>query len=133
MHPMRLFTPSLRSSLAVVAGILVTAMLVLAVETTIVVRSNGVATIQMMKLIWVLDGLTAIFGGYVTALVAHHSPVRHAMAAAGLFLLPVAVLGFFSSEPPLQILITSLGFAVCILLGAIGRDWQRQRSRSCAA
>jgi hypothetical protein len=130
---MRLLTPSLRSSLAVVTGILVTAMLVLAFETTIVIRANGVATIQMMKLIWVLDVLAGMFGGYVTALIAAHSPVRHAMAVAGLFLLPITVLGFLSSEPLLQILITSLGFAMCVLLGAIGRDWQRQRSRGCPA
>jgi hypothetical protein len=130
---MRLRTPSLQSSLAVVTGILVTTMLVLAVETTIVTRANGVATIQMMKQIWVLDVLAAVLGGYVTALIAGHSPVRHAIAVAGLFLLPVAVLGFLSSEPPLQILITSLGFAVCVCLGAIGRDWQRQHSQAHTA
>jgi hypothetical protein len=124
---MRLRTPSLQSSLAVVAGILVTAMLVLAVETTVVTHANGVATIPMMKLIWVLDVLAAVLGGYITSLIAGHSPVRHALAVAALLLPPVAVLGFLSSEPPLQILITNLGFAVCIFLGAIGRDWQRQR------
>jgi hypothetical protein len=124
---MRLRTPSLQSSLAVVAGILVTAMLVLAVETTVVTHANGVATIRMMKLIWVLDVLAAVLGGYITSLIAGHSPLRHALSVAALLLPPVAVLGFLSSEPPLQILITNLGFAVCIFLGAIGRDWQRQR------
>lgn len=108
-------------------------MLVLAVEATVVTRANGVATIPMMKQIWVLNLLAAVFGGYATALIAGRFPVRHATAVAGLFLLPVAVLGFLSSEPPLQILITSLGFAVCICLGAIGRDWQRQHSKSCMA
>jgi len=48
---------------AVVTGILLTSILVLAVETTIVARANGVATIQMMKLIWVLDVLVAVLGG----------------------------------------------------------------------
>src|SRR5262245_35317949 len=130
---MKIHTPSLRSSLAVVAGILVTAMLALAVETTIVTRANGALTVYMMKLIWVLDVLAAVFGGYITSLIAGHSPVKHAAAVAALFLLPVTVLGFLSSEPPLQILITSLVFAMCIFLGAIGRDWQRQRSRGCTA
>jgi hypothetical protein len=119
--------------LAVVTGILVTAVLVLTVETTIVTRANGVATIPMMKLIWVLEVLAAVLGGYITCLIAGHSPVKHATAVAALVLLPVAVLGFLSSEPPLQILITELGFALCIFLGAIGRDWQRQRSRGCTA
>jgi len=119
--------------MAVVTGILVTTILVLAVETTVVTRANGVATIQMMKQIWVLDILAAVLGGYVTALIAGRSPVRHAAVVAGLFLVPVALLGFFASEPLLQILITSLGIAICICLGAICRDWQRQRSGSCIA
>jgi hypothetical protein len=125
--------PSLRGSLAVMAGILATTLVAISAELTVVTRANGVATIQMMKQIWVLDVLAGVLGGYVTALVAGHSPVRHAAVAAGLFLLPVVVLGFLSSEPPLQILTTSFGIAVCICLGAIGRDWQRQRSRNSRA
>ena len=108
-------------------------MLILAVEITIVTRANGVATGLMMRQIWIFVVLAAVLGGYVTALIAGHSPVRHRTAVAGLLLLPIAVRGFLSSEPRLQILITGLGLAVCICLGAIVRDWQRQRSKSCAA
>jgi hypothetical protein len=130
---MRLRIPFLRSSLAVVTGILVTALLVITAELTVVTRAKGVATIQIMKQIWVLDVFAAVLGGYVTALVARHSALRHAAVAAGLFLFPVGVLGFLSSEPPLQIFTTSFGIALCICLGAIGQDWQRQRSRSSRA
>jgi hypothetical protein len=87
----------------------------------------------MMRLIWALDVIAAIVGGYVTAQIAARSPVKHALAVAALLLSPVAVLALRSAEPPLEILITCLGIAVCILLGAIGRDWQRQRSSGYAA
>ena len=130
---MRLSIPSLQSTLAVVSGIIVTTTLLLAVEATIVAQNNGVATVQMMRLIWVMDVLVLMTGGYITARIAAHSPVKHSIALAGLFLPPVAVLGYASAEPPLQILITALAIAICILLGAIGRDWQQLRSRGYAA
>jgi hypothetical protein len=125
--------PSLRSVLAVFAGLLVTVVLVLTIELSVLKSTNGVATLQMMRLIWVLDVLAAVLGGYVAAQIAAHSPIKHAMAVAGLLLPPVAVFGLLSAEPLLHVLITSLGLGVCTLLGAVGRDWRQLRSRTHTA
>jgi len=130
---MKLPIPSLRSAFAVFAGLLVTVLLVLTTELRVLSSNNGVATLQIMRLIWVLDVLAAVLGGYVAAQIAAHSPVKHAMAVAGLLLPPVAVLGLLSAEPLFHVLVTSLGLGVCILLGAIVRDWLRWRSRTYTA
>ncbi len=122
--------PFLQSTLAVCAGLFAAVALALAAELTIVASNNGVATLQMMRLIWVLDVLAAVLGGYVAAQIADHSPIKHAMAVAALLLPPVAVLGLLSAEPLLHVLVTSFGLGVCILLGAIARDWQQRRSRT---
>jgi hypothetical protein len=129
IYIMKLPIPSPRSALAVFAGLFVTVALALAAELTIVASNNGIATLQMMRLNWVLDVFAAVLGGYVAAQIADHSPIKHAMAVAALLLPPVAVLGLLSAEPLLHVLVTSLGLAVCILLGAISRDWQRRRRR----
>lgn len=126
---MKLPIPSLQSALAVFAGLFVTVVLVLTIELRVLTSNNGVLTLQIMRLIWVLDVFAAVLGGYVAAQIAAHSPIKHAMAVAGLLLPPVAVLGLLSAEPLLHVLVTSLGLGVCILLGAIGRDWQQRRSR----
>ena len=130
---MKLPIPSLQSVLAVFAGLFVTVMLVLTIELGVLTSNNGVATLQIMRLIWVLDVFAAVLGGYVAAQIAAHSPIKHAMAVVGLLLPPVAVLGLLSAEPLLHVLVTSLGLGVCILLGAIGRDWQQRRSRTYTA
>ena len=62
--------PSLQSTLAVCAGLLVTVALALAAKLTIVASNNGIATLQMMRLIWVLDAFAAVLGGYVAAQIA---------------------------------------------------------------
>ncbi len=122
-----------QSALAIFVGLALTVALVLTIEISIVTSNNfPVATLQMTRLIWALDVLAVIAGGYVTALMAARSPIKHALAVAALLLPPVAVLSLRSAEPPLEILITCLAFVVCIFLGAIGRDWQRQRSKGVA-
>ena len=94
---------------------------------------NGVLTFEKLRLIWVPPVLAAVLGGYLTAWIAPHSGVRHAMAVAGIFVLLIALLALRAAEPPIQTAMTSLALTVCILLGAIGRDWQLHRSRGYAA
>ena len=130
---MKIPIPSLQSALAVFAGLFVTVVLVLIIELLVLTSNNRAATLQIIRLIWVLDSFAAVLGGYVAAQIAAHSPVKHAMAVAGLLLPPVAVLGLLSAEPLFHVLVTSLGLGVCILLGAIVRDWLRWRSRTYTA
>jgi len=133
IHVMKIPIPSLQSALAVFAGLFVTVVLVLIIELLVLTSNNRAATLQIIRLIWVLDSFAAVLGGYVAARIAAHSPIKHAMAVAALFLPPVTVLGLLSADPLLNVLVTNLGPGVCILLGAICRDWKQRRSRTYTA
>lgn len=133
IYTMKLPVPSVQSVLAVFAGLSVTVVLALTLERSALKSNDGVATLQLVRLIWVLDALAGILGGYVTAQLAARSPIKHALVVVGLLVPPVAVLGLLSAEPILYALVTSLAFGVFILLGAVGRDWQQRRSRTYTA
>ena len=125
---MKLIIPSPRSALAVLAAITVTVVLALVAKFSVLTSYNRVLTPQIIKLIGVLDVFAALLGGYIAAQIAFRSPIKHAMVVAGFLASTVTVLSALSAEPPFHFLITDLGLVMCILLGAMARDWQRQRS-----
>ena len=102
---------TLRGLVAVVGGLAVTRLIVQPLEITLVnalapqppqTAADVVAVLNapiMMAARVVYTGVGAILGGYLTARIAGHDPMRYTMIAA-LFLALILIVGFASGYEP---------------------------------
>jgi hypothetical protein len=118
----------LRSAASVVAGLFVSAALVLITELTLI--RHSLVTPELLKVIYSFDLLAVLAGGYVTAYLAVRSPLRHALIVAGVAAALVTITTHVIERSWWQAVVPGLSVAVSVCLGALLRDWQRRNHRA---
>jgi hypothetical protein len=121
---------TLRGLVAVIGGLTVTRLLVQPLEITLVnalaqqpLSSPGdIAAVlnspAMMVARLLYTGVASILGGYVTARVAAHDPMRYTIIAAA-FQALVLIWGFAAGYAPPTPMVMRIGLVVCSTLGML--------------
>jgi hypothetical protein len=121
-----------RSVLAVVVGYLVMAIAVVALFAVWFREPNAVPSRGSMLFSLSYGFLFGVVGGYVTALIARRSEVRHAIALAGLLAIRGAVplIASAGQEPLWYQVATILVMVFAVMLGGYLRARQRGTAKA---